>query len=225
MHRSGKCESKEMKKIVVLNYGLGNVRSVSNALRAIGAAPEVSCDESTIKYADGLIIPGVGAYPQGMANLFESGLIPMIRNFIDSGRPVLGICLGMQLLFDKGIEHEFTDGLGLIPGVVDLIPVPPEEGRLPHIAWSTVTSTEIGRQSIFAGMSDNEMRFYFVHSYAATGVKPENLSATVKYLGRDIVAAVQQENIWGTQFHPEKSGPSGLRVLQNFMLSSQRKFI
>jgi len=206
-----------MKKIAVLGYGLGNVRSVGNALRAIGANTDVSHDEQTVMQADGLVIPGVGAFPQGMANLVESRLVGVIRNYIDSGRPVLGICLGMQLLFDKGTEFVPTDGLGLIPGSVDNIPVTPGEGRLPHIAWSAICPTEQGRQNMFAGLTDSEMRFYFVHSYAATGVKPDNLSATVSYLGNTIVAAVQSGNVWGTQFHPEKSGPSGLHLLKNFI--------
>lgn len=209
-----------MKNIVVLDYGLGNVRSVSNALRAIGASAEISRDEATILRADGLIIPGVGAFPQGMANLVESGLIPVIRNYIKSERPVLGICLGMQLLFDKGTEYALTDGLSLIPGTVSIIPILPAEGRLPHIAWATVQSSAQARESMFTGMSEKEMCFYFVHSYAATGVEIAHLSATVNYLGHDIVAAVQRGNVWGTQFHPEKSGPSGLRVLKNFISST-----
>lgn len=206
-----------MKKIVVLGYGLGNVRSVGNALRAIGANADISNDVHTIMQADGLVIPGVGAFPQGMANLVESGLVGVIRKYIDSDRPVLGICLGMQLLFNKGTEFEPTKGLGLIPGSVDIIPVVPGEGRLPHIAWSAICPTEQGRQKMFVGLSDGEMRFYFVHSYAATGVRPDNLSATVSYLGNRIVAAVQSGNVWGTQFHPEKSGPSGLHLLKNFI--------
>lgn len=206
-----------MKKIVVLSYGLGNVRSVGNALRAIGANADVSHDEHSIMQADGLIIPGVGAFPHGMANLVESGLVGVIRKYIDSGRPVLGICLGMQLLFDKGTEFVPTDGLGLIAGSVDIIPISPKVGRLPHIAWSTICPTEQGRQKMFAGLTDSEMRFYFVHSYAATGVQPDNISATVSYLGNNIVAAVQSGNVWGTQFHPEKSGPSGLHLLKNFI--------
>jgi imidazole glycerol-phosphate synthase subunit HisH len=206
-----------MKRIVVLNYGLGNVRSVSNALRAVGAEACVSCNEREIAQADGLIIPGVGAFPDGMANLTESGLVEVVHEYIDTGRPVLGICLGMQLLFEKGAEYQMTQGLSLISGSVEIIPIKPEEGRMPHIAWSTIKPTEIGAKTMFAGMSDKEMRFYFVHSYAAMGVKLENLSATVKYMDRDIVAAVQKNNIWGTQFHPEKSGPSGLQVLKNFV--------
>lgn len=212
-----------MKKIVVLNYGLGNVRSVSNALREIGAESEVTCDEHAIAQADGLIIPGVGAFPHGMANLTQSGLIELIHKYIDSGRPVLGICLGMQLLFERGTEYQMTQGLNLISGSVEIIPVKSEEGRLPHIAWSTIKSTEMGRQTMFAGMPDKEMRFYFVHSYAATRVQAQDLSATVEYKGHEIVAAVQRKNVWGTQFHPEKSGPSGLRVLRNFISNADRK--
>jgi glutamine amidotransferase len=212
-----------MKKIVVLNYGLGNVRSVSNALRAIGAEAEVTCDEYVIAQADGLIIPGVGAFPHGMANLTESGLIEVIHKYIDSGRPVLGICLGMQLLFEKGTEYEVTQGMSLISGSVEIISVKPEEGRLPHIAWSTIKPTDMGRRTMFEGISDKEMRFYFVHSYAATRVQAEDSSATVDYMGHELVAAVQKKNVWGTQFHPEKSGPSGLQVLRNFILNADGK--
>lgn len=212
-----------MKKIVVLNYGLGNVRSVSNALRSIGAEAEVTCDEHAIAQAVGLIIPGVGAFPHGMANLTESGLIEVIHKYIDSGRPVLGICLGMQLLFERGAEYQMTQGLSLISGSVEIVPVKPEEGRLPHIAWSTIEPTGLGRQTMFTGMSDKEMRFYFVHSYAATKVRARDLSATVDYMGHEIVAAVQKNNVWGTQFHPEKSGPSGLRILQNFISNADGK--
>jgi glutamine amidotransferase len=212
-----------MKRIVVLNYGLGNVRSVSNALRAIGAEADVSCNERDIALADGLIIPGVGAFPHGMANLTESGLVDIVHEYIDSGRPVLGICLGMQLLFEKGAEYQMTQGLNIISGSVEIIPVKPEDGRMPHIAWSTIKPTEIGAQAMFAGMSDKEMRFYFVHSYAATEVQAQNISATVDYMGHEIVAAVQKKNVWGTQFHPEKSGPSGLCFLRNFILNADEK--
>lgn len=208
-------------KVVVLNYGLGNVRSVCNAMRTIGVDAEISRDEVTIDQSDSLIIPGVGAYPHGVEKLKEYGLIPVIRNYIDSGRPVLGICLGMQLLFEKGTEYRSTDGMGFISGSINIIPLVSGEGRLPHIAWSTVTPSELGRQSMFAGLSDEEMRFYFVHSYAATGIDQENLSATANYMGHDIVASVIKGNIWGTQFHPEKSGPSGLRILRNFISSSK----
>lgn len=206
-----------MKNIVVLDYGLGNVRSVSNALSAVGANPQVSRNETNILQADGLLIPGVGAFPHAMERLVEAGLGEQIRRFIDSGRPVLGICLGMQLLFEQGTEFALTKGLGVIAGTVDRIPIRPDEGRLPHIAWSRVRATKHGSDKLFAGLCEDELRFYFVHSYAAIGVPVEHVMGTAEYLGQEIVAVVQCGNVWGTQFHPEKSGPSGLRLLKNFI--------
>jgi len=211
-----------MKKIIVLNYGLGNVRSVSNALQAIGVSSEISRDKQVILQADALIIPGVGAFPQGMSNLAQFGLIEVINQYINFGGPVLGICLGMQLLFERGSEYNISQGLSHLSGSVEIIPVKSEEGRLPHIAWSSINPSELGRKTMFAGLADNKLRFYFVHSYAATQIDTKNLSATVNYLGHEIVAAVQKENVWGTQFHPEKSGPSGLHVLQNFIKHAEK---
>jgi glutamine amidotransferase len=206
-----------IKKIAILDYGLGNVRSVNNALNMLGASPQVTNDKLTIMQSSGLIIPGVGAFPQAMMNLSAMGLNDVIHGYIKTGRPVLGICLGMQLLFEKSCEFGITDGLGLIPGQVELIPVLPSEGRLPHIRWSHIIPSEDSRQTMFKELSDDEMRFYFVHSYAATGVLHECISASVAYLHHNIVAAVQHENIWGTQFHPEKSGRNGLRLMKNFV--------
>lgn len=206
-----------MKKIIVLDYGLGNVRSVANALRTIGAAPDVTRDQVSMASADGLVIPGVGAFPRAMENLAQTGLVGQVVDFVASGRPVLGICVGMQMLFEVGLEFGRTPGLGLIPGAVEKIPVLSAEGRLPHIAWSTVSATSQGRAVLLAGLTDAEMRFYFVHSYAAVGVPDEALLATADYLGHRITAAVQRGQVFGTQFHPEKSGPSGLRLLANFV--------
>ena len=206
-----------MKKIAILNYGLGNVRSVCNAVVTCGAEAEISFDKNCIMTSDGLILPGVGAFPQGMSNLLNGGLDEVIREYIATGRPVLGICLGMQLLFDRSMEFIETKGLGLINGSVEIIPIHPHIGRLPHIAWSEVTPSEEGRQKMFEGLSENEMRMYFVHSYTATSVSLNNISATVSYFGNKIVAAVHSGNIWGTQFHPEKSGPNGLHLLKNFI--------
>lgn len=206
-----------MKKIAILDFGLGNVRSVSNALRAIGVEAVITRDATEIARAEALIIPGVGAFPHGMKNLKTMGLIDVLHQFINSGRSILGICLGMQLFFERGLEHEFTEGLGILSGSVEIIPINLSEGRLPHIAWSVVEATEFGAKNIFKNMSTEEMRFYFIHSYAATNISDQNLSALVEYGGHKMVAAIQQDNIWGVQFHPEKSGPTGLRVLKNFI--------
>jgi imidazole glycerol-phosphate synthase subunit HisH len=205
------------KKIAILNYGLGNVRSVNNALLTLGATPQITSDENEIMQSSGLIIPGVGAFPQAMTNLSALGIQDVIYRFIKTGRPVFGICLGMQLLFEKSYEFGVTNGLGLIPGKVEKIPVLPSEGRLPHIRWSFVTPSEEASKTMFRNLSKDEMRFYFVHSYAATGVSQNHLAATVSYLSHNMVAAVQSENIWGAQFHPEKSGRSGLQLIENFI--------
>ncbi len=210
-----------MTNIAVLDYGLGNVRSVRNALQAVGANAIVTREPEQIQESDGLIIPGVGSFPHGMECLNKYKLTPILHKYFSSDRPVLGICLGMQLLFDKGLEFSSTNGLGTIPGVVDRIPISQEEGRLPHISWSTIKKTRLGKDTIFFDLKDSELRFYFVHSYAAVGVDKTNISATVNYLGKEIVAAVQHNNIWGTQFHPEKSGPSGLHLLSNFVARCQ----
>ena len=205
------------KNIVVLDYGLGNVRSVSNALQLIGATPTVSRDLALIENCDGLVIPGVGAFPQAMQNLREMQLLEPIRNYMQSARPVLGICLGMQILFDQGTEYTVTPGLGFIPGSVDRIPIAPSEGRLPHIAWSVIDVRGEAAQTLFADLAPEHRRFYFVHTYAAAKVPAEFIAATVRYCGHEIVAAVRRDNVYGTQFHPEKSAAGGLQVLRNFL--------
>lgn len=206
-----------MKNICILDYGIGNIRSVSNALTALGAAPEITRDPARIAAADGVILPGVGAFPAGMELLHQHGLVQLIQSHVATGKPFLGICLGMQLLFDKGTEYSLTEGLGLIPGTVDHIGVTPQEGRLPHIAWTQVTRNEAVPDSMFVGLTDETRRFYFVHSFAARDVPDAFVTGRVSYLGHPVTASVQRGNVWGTQFHPEKSGPSGLALLTNFI--------
>ena len=206
-----------MKTICVLDYGLGNIRSVSNALAAVGATVDISRASPHIMGASGLIIPGVGSFPSGMGLLDRHELIATIRKYVSSGRPVLGICLGMQFLFDRSTEFGVTDGLELIPGTIDRIPVQPGEGRLPHIAWRQIERNPTVPSVMFEGLTDQQCRFYFVHSYTASAVPSEFVTGTVSYLGHEIIASVQRNNVWGTQFHPEKSGPSGLHLLRNFI--------
>jgi glutamine amidotransferase len=206
-----------MKTICILDYGIGNIRSVSNAMRQVGANAEISRDPERIAAADGVILPGVGAFPSGMELLQQHGLVAEIHKYVETGRPFLGICLGMQLLFEKGTEYGETDGLALIPGTVDRIPVAPGEGRLPHIAWTEVTRNNALPDMMFAGLSDAQCRFYFVHSYTAGNVPPIFVTAALSYLGHPVIASVQRGNVWGTQFHPEKSGPKGLKLLTNFI--------
>ncbi len=206
-----------MTTIAILDYGIGNIRSVSNALAALGASSEITRDPARIAAADGVILPGVGAFPAGMELLHQTGLVPEIHKYVQTGKPFLGICLGMQLLFDRGTEFGDTKGLGLIPGVVDRIPVAPGQGRLPHIAWTQVARNSAVPDVMFEGLDDAACRFYFVHSYTARDVPAAFVTGSVAYLGHPVTASVQRGNVWGTQFHPEKSGPSGLKLLTNFI--------
>lgn len=206
-----------MKNIVILDYGLGNVRSVSNAIRTLGSKATISNDKSITMKAEGLIIPGVGAFPTGMKNLEKNGLVTIIEQYNNTNRPILGICLGMQILFEHSTEFVSTKGLGLIQGEIKKLPIKPEEGRLPHIAWSKVAWSDASENCMFDGLEDRDRRFYFVHSFAAYNLRDQDRCGTTNYLGHEIVAAVRKDNIWGTQFHPEKSGPNGLHLLKNFI--------
>ncbi|MGJ4950090.1 imidazole glycerol phosphate synthase subunit HisH [Bradyrhizobium sp. HKCCYLS20291] len=204
-----------MTTIAILDYGIGNRRSVSSALSVLGATPRLAVSGHDLDGSDGLIIPGVGAFPQCMAALETAKFPALIGDYVKSGRPVLGICVGMQMLFEYGTEFALTRGLGILPGQVDRLSIDPTAGRLPHIAWTSVSA--VARDgSMFAGVPMSA-QFYFVHSFAPVGVSEADVSATAFYCGRSFVAAVQRANLWGTQFHPEKSGPNGLRLLANFV--------
>jgi glutamine amidotransferase len=204
------------KKIAVLDYGIGNVRSVRNALSAIGADVQVTSDPDSIRRNDGLVLPGVGSFPAGMALLAKHELPPVLFDHIRAGKPLLGICLGMQMLFETGLEFGTTEGLGVIPGRVGRIPLKPSAGRLPHVAWTTIQRVSDDSDPMFLGLDDMQCRFYFVHSYAAIGVPPNIINGIAHYHGHVVTASVRLGNVWGTQFHPEKSGPHGLVVLSNF---------
>jgi imidazole glycerol-phosphate synthase subunit HisH len=192
---------------VILDYGMGNLRSVEKAVQHLGFSCSV---QPHLKGADRLIIPGVGAFGAAMERL-----LPMrdeIRDYANSGRPLLGICLGQQLLFDRSEELGDHDGLGLIPGVVKYLP-----GSLgikvPHIGWSALDITQ--EDGLATGLHRGE-QVYFVHSLYTECANKSDVAAITTY-GIEFPAAVQSGNIWGTQFHPEKSGPVGLRILQNFL--------
>lgn len=204
-----------MKTIAILEYGIGNRRSVSSAISVVGARPNITRDRQELDSSDGLIIPGVGAFPQCIAALKSADLVGVINEYIRSGRPVFGICVGMQMLFDQGTEFVVTNGLGIIPGQIERLAIDPALGRLPHVAWTALDPhPRLG--SMFSGIPA-EARFYFVHSFAPVGVPAEFVSGIATYGGRPFVAAVQKGSVWGTQFHPEKSGPNGLEILTNFV--------
>ena len=193
--------------ISIIDYGVGNVRSVINAVGHIGCGVKVSCRKDDIEKADGIILPGVGACGYAMEVL--GGLADTIKKVALSGKPLLGICLGFQLLFDESLEHGRHKCLGLIAGQV--VPIPP--GRtIPHMGWNKVEASD--EMDLFAGLNGAK-HFAFAHSYYAAVTDPAAKIAFTDY-GVKMAVSVQKGNIFGCQFHPEKSGTDGLAVLKNF---------
>jgi glutamine amidotransferase len=196
--------------VVVLDYGSGNLRSAQRALARAGARVSVTADLDAAASADGLVVPGVGAYAACMAGIDALGAGPVIAGRIDREAPVLGICVGMQVLFSSGEEHGVvTKGLGLVPGVVSRLAAE----RVPHMGWNTVAVP--GGSALFAGVPAGT-RFYFVHSYAARPVPGQGLVALTEH-GTPFVAAVERGALSATQFHPEKSGDAGAALLRNWI--------
>lgn len=193
--------------IVIIDYGAGNLFSVQNALGYLGFENKISRDEKEIRTADGLILPGVGAFPDAMEMLRSTGLVEAIKEEA-AKKPFLGICLGMQMLFDESYEFRHEKGLGLIPGKVDLIRCP---YKIPHMGWNHLVKN--GDSPLLKGVPEGSS-VYFVHSYMAYTDR-ENVSAYCEY-GTDIPALVERGHIFGAQFHPEKSGTAGLKILENF---------
>jgi imidazole glycerol-phosphate synthase subunit HisH len=196
-------------RICILDYGMGNLRSVEKALEHVGATATIANDAATIRAADGLILPGVGAFPKAMAGVRELGLDELIAERRDAGVPILGICLGLQLLFDSTTELGGAEGLGLLPGKVDRLDSPGL--KVPHIGWSPVRWEK--DSPLTAGI-DSLTPFYLVHSFAPQPTA-NDLLGTAAY-GTRFACAAARDNVFGVQFHPEKSSAAGLRLLANF---------
>ena len=197
-------------RIAILDYGMGNLRSVEKALARVGADPEVTNDHERVRAADGLVLPGVGAFPEAMAAVRARGLDELLRERVEDRTPVLGICLGMQLLFESSTEHGGAEGIGVLAGAVDALP---SDGlKLPQIGWSPVAWRR--ESKLTAGLPD-PCAFYHVHSFAPASARAEDVLGTAVY-GAEFVSAVERENVHGVQFHPEKSGEHGLRLLGGF---------
>jgi glutamine amidotransferase len=198
-----------MTRIAILNYGMGNLRSVAKALEHVGVEAEVTNDHSAARRTDGLILPGVGAFPKAMERVIDTGLDELIRERCGAGVPVLGICLGLQLLFESSTELGGSRGLGLLDGEVTGIVA--AGLKVPHIGWSPV---EWERSSPLAKGINPGTPFYFVHSFAVRP-RPDEVIATAAH-GERFACAAQRENVFGVQFHPEKSSAAGLALLSNF---------
>ncbi|MBR6676048.1 MAG: imidazole glycerol phosphate synthase subunit HisH [Clostridia bacterium] len=206
--------------LAIIDYGVGNLFSLRSSLEAIGADVTVTADVETIKKADQIILPGVGAFEDAARKLRESGLDIIIKEECAAGKPLMGICLGMQMLFEKSYEYGEHDGLGLIKGSVRPISeVIPEDLKIPHIGWNGLCFG--GKESpLFKYIKDGDY-VYFVHSYSARDCE-DSVIATSEY-GAALTAAVADKNVFGCQFHPEKSGDVGLSILRAFVEMEAQK--
>lgn len=202
--------------IAIVDYGAGNLRSVALGFARIGAETMVTRDPAVLAQADGLVLPGVGAFADAMQALQKSGVIPALQTFAENGKPLLGICLGMQALFDGSEEGPGVTGLGLIPGRVRRLP-----GcglKIPHMGWNTLEPAKVS--PLLDGLPETPY-VYFVHSFACEADNPGDVLAVTNY-GVRFHAVVQRGNIMGMQFHPEKSGRVGRTLLQNFVKLTER---
>jgi imidazole glycerol-phosphate synthase subunit HisH len=210
-----------MSAVVIVDYGIGNIKSVQRGLERIGSTAVLSFDPDEIINADRVILPGVGAFEDGMMGLKQLGLDDAIYQFCSKGNPLLGICLGMQMLLQQSEEFGIHKGLSLIDGTVNKIPQT-ESGsfkrKTPHIGWSALKRPrqQDWNNSCLEDIKEDEF-FYFVHSFMAVPTNPENRLAHCIYEGLSVTAAIRKENIIGVQFHPEKSGEAGLKILKRFV--------
>ena len=198
--------------IAVVDYGAGNLRSVRRALEAAGAEVEVTADPARLRDAAGIVLPGVGAFAPARQKLRESGLDDLLRELAQAGKPILGVCLGYQLLFEASYEDGFTEGLGLLPGPVRRLRETPDR-KVPHMGWNRVR--QLAPDILFEEVPDRAY-FYFVHSYYPELKVGREVIATADY-GRTLAVVARRGSVVGTQFHPEKSGPAGLRLYRNFV--------
>ncbi len=197
--------------IAIIDYGVGNLRSVEKAFHFLGYEALVTDNKSVIEGASSVVLPGVGAFADAMGRLKKSGLDKTVYNAVESGKPFLGICLGMQLLFDYSEEGGKIEGLGIIHGGIKLLPQ--SNGlKVPHMGWN---SLNIKKNSLITGELPQNPYVYFVHSYYLDADDKEDVIATTNY-GVEIDVAVNHKNVYATQFHPEKSGNIGLKMLENF---------
>ena len=202
----------EDKMIAIIDYDAGNIRSVEKALISLGQEVKVTGDPEEILRADKVILPGVGAFGDAMANLNRCNLVPVIHEVVKKGTPFLGICLGLQLLFERSDETPGVEGLGILKG--EILRIPATEGlKIPHMGWNSLHFENNGR--LFKGLPEQSC-VYFVHSYYLKAEEEEIVKASTEY-GTHIHASVEKGNVFACQFHPEKSGDVGLQILKNFV--------
>lgn len=207
---------KKNPKIAIIDYGLSNLYSISKALECFTDNIVITDELSVMNLADAMVLPGVGAFAEGMKGLEMRGLTQGIRDFANSGKPILGICLGAQLFLSKGYEFGIFDGLGIIRGEVIKFPEI-KDAKIPHIGWNKIYSTNNQWDKTIFDRIDQNANMYFVHSYVLKPQDEENIFALTEYGGCEFCSVVRKGNIYGCQFHPEKSGEQGLTIIKNFI--------
>ena len=206
--------------IAIIDYKMSNMFSIKNALDSLGYNSQITSNCQKILSSDGAVLPGVGSFPEAMNHLNDLNLIGVIKDFVASGKPFMGICLGLQLLFTKSEEFQLCNGLGIIDGKVDSLSKYPTMNCIPHVGWNTVVKQNSkGRDLISHSgkirLNKNEY-FYFVHSYFVSPSNQDDILTTTRYGGIEFCSSIARDNIFASQFHPEKSGPRGLNILNNF---------
>ena len=208
------CKKADMSKIVIIDYGMGNLRNVQKAFEKIGSAAKLTRNKNEIERASAIVLPGVGAFKDCMENLEKHGLVEPLLRSVEKGKPYLGICLGLQILFSESEEFGSHKGLNLINGkVVRFVPGP--EHKVPHMGWNTIEKEK--EIPVLQGIESGDF-FYFVHSYYVIPDQGQWVSSLTTY-GKPFVSSIWKENLFATQFHPEKSQQKGLRILENFVKS------
>jgi len=204
-----------MKNIAVIDYGVGNLHSLLKAFAGFGVNVFVTEEINKIKTADAIVLPGVGSFKSGMEGLKIRGLVETVKNFAKTGKPILGICLGAQLMLGKGYEFGELNGLGIIPGKV--VKFPKLEEKIPHIGWNEIYCEKSKWENTILDSVEEKTDVYFVHSYILEPDKKENILSLAKYGGYEFCSAIRKDNTYGCQFHPEKSGRVGLKIIENFI--------
>ena len=209
-------------KIAIIDYGIGNVRSILGAFENQDADVLLTNNKDEILKSDGLVLPGVGAFSHGMENLISYGLVDVIKEYAALDRPLMGICLGMQLLFEESEEFGKTEGLGLILGKIVKLPTKDNQNeKLPHVSWNELNSNKAPWENTILTDIEEGSDMYFVHSFIAQPRDSDNILSTTEYSSHHFCSSVKKDNIYGCQFHPEKSGPTGLKIINNFIRMCQ----
>lgn len=207
------------KKITIIDYGMSNLLSIRRAFEHVGAEVLIATKPEEIATTGSLVLPGVGAFYDGMKELNNRGLAESVRTHAKTGKPLLGVCLGMQMLLSKGFEIQETEGLDIIPG--EILPLPEynadgNPNEVPHVCWNQVAAQDNGTTYLKNSVPDNSY-MYFVHSYYAKPAQEQHIAGTTPFNGFSFASVVNRENVWGMQFHPEKSGEMGLKLLSSFL--------